>query len=117
MIQSNSQTQISPAYLPPLATTPRFTVRRPRNNINNMNNTNTVGALNNVNGVSYTSTTTTTSSTTNTNNKTNNSWNEDSDGALDFQGVRDNDAHASGDTHAANNEDEDKEENIKVDKE
>eukprot|EP01084_Bolivina_argentea_P073984 134234_1 len=49
MIQSNSQTQISPAYLPPLATTPRFTVPTPRNNINNMNNTNTVG----LNGVSY----------------------------------------------------------------
>merc|ERR1712113_1305963 len=30
--RSNSQTQISPAYLPPLATTPRFTVPTPRNN-------------------------------------------------------------------------------------
>eukprot|EP00486_Rosalina_sp_Unknown_P003027 CAMPEP_0201569122 /NCGR_PEP_ID=MMETSP0190_2-20130828/10641_1 /ASSEMBLY_ACC=CAM_ASM_000263 /TAXON_ID=37353 /ORGANISM="Rosalina sp." /LENGTH=470 /DNA_ID=CAMNT_0047991101 /DNA_START=3052 /DNA_END=4464 /DNA_ORIENTATION=+ len=51
MIRTNSQTQISPAYLPPLATTPRFTVPTPRGhapstqtytaiNLNNMNGMN-----------------------------------------------------------------------------
>ena len=50
MIRTNSQTQISPAYLPPLATTPRFTVPTPRGtpsaqtytaiNLNNMNSMN-----------------------------------------------------------------------------
>eukprot|EP00487_Bulimina_marginata_P004770 TRINITY_DN21757_c0_g1_i1.p1 TRINITY_DN21757_c0_g1~~TRINITY_DN21757_c0_g1_i1.p1 ORF type:complete len:113 (+),score=27.77 TRINITY_DN21757_c0_g1_i1:108-446(+) len=34
LIRSNSQGQISPAYLPPLATTPRFTVPTPRGNVN-----------------------------------------------------------------------------------
>merc|ERR1719229_116856 len=47
MIRTNSQSQLSPVYLPPLATTPRFTVPTPRGaaqyhtiNLNNMNNIN-----------------------------------------------------------------------------